>query len=98
VSAAPVVLVRVARLYIAYQKFQFGYILEGLVIENVIEIEYITAIGYVLCTFGHFVVIWYIIPRFGTLYQENSGNPGCFNPFRRKLGFVEKGSNESEHP
>jgi hypothetical protein len=75
-SAAPVVLVRVARLYIAYQKFQFGYILEGLVIENVIEIEYITAIGYVLCTFGHFVVIWYIIPHFGILYQEKSGNPG----------------------
>jgi hypothetical protein len=23
----------------------------------------------------HFVVIWYIFPRFGILYQENSGNP-----------------------
>jgi hypothetical protein len=29
--------------------------------------------------FGHlvyFVVIWYIFPRFGILYQEKSGNPG----------------------
>jgi hypothetical protein len=28
---------------------------------------------------GHseqFVVIWYIFPRFGILYQEKSGNPG----------------------
>jgi hypothetical protein len=24
----------------------------------------------------HFVVIWYIFPRFGTFYQEISGNPG----------------------
>jgi hypothetical protein len=22
------------------------------------------------------VIIWYIFPRFGTLYQEKSGNPG----------------------
>jgi hypothetical protein len=30
--------------------------------------------------FGHlvyFVVIWYIFPHFGILYQEKSGNPGC---------------------
>jgi hypothetical protein len=29
--------------------------------------------------YGHlvyFVVIWYIFPRFGILYQEKSGNPG----------------------
>jgi hypothetical protein len=25
---------------------------------------------------GNFVVIWYIFPRFGILYQEKSGNPG----------------------
>jgi hypothetical protein len=24
----------------------------------------------------HFVVIWYILPRFGICCQENSGNPG----------------------
>jgi hypothetical protein len=23
----------------------------------------------------HFVVVWYIFPRFGMLNQENSGNP-----------------------
>jgi hypothetical protein len=66
----------------------------GMKIVNV-HLEYFRPFG---IFYGHFVVIWYIIPRFGTLYQENSGNPGCFNPFRRKLGFVEKGSNESEHP
>jgi hypothetical protein len=27
---------------------------------------------YLIC----FVVIWYISPRFGTLHQEKSGNPG----------------------
>jgi hypothetical protein len=26
----------------------------------------------------NFVVIWYIFPRFGMLYQEKSGNPGTF--------------------
>jgi hypothetical protein len=25
----------------------------------------------------YFVVIWYIFPRFGMLYQEKSGNPYC---------------------
>jgi hypothetical protein len=32
-------------------------------------------------SFGHlvyFVVIWYISPRFGILYQEKSGNPGVY--------------------
>jgi hypothetical protein len=24
----------------------------------------------------HFMVIWYIFPRFGMLHQEKSGNPG----------------------
>jgi hypothetical protein len=24
----------------------------------------------------HFVVMWYIFPRFGMLYREKSGNPG----------------------
>jgi hypothetical protein len=27
----------------------------------------------------HFVVIWYIFPRFGLLYQEKSGNPDLKN-------------------
>jgi hypothetical protein len=33
--------------------------------------------------YGHlvyFVVIWYIFPRFGILYQEKSGNPGLRHP------------------
>jgi hypothetical protein len=24
----------------------------------------------------HFMIIWYIFPRFGMLHQEKSGNPG----------------------
>jgi hypothetical protein len=27
----------------------------------------------------YFVVIWYISPRFGILYQEKSGNPGLLS-------------------
>jgi hypothetical protein len=34
------------------------------------------AIWYPLWPFGTLVVIWYIFPRFGTLHQEKSGNPG----------------------
>jgi hypothetical protein len=40
------------------------------------HLVYFTTIGNILC--GHlvyFVVIWYIFPRFGILYQEKSGNP-----------------------
>jgi hypothetical protein len=32
--------------------------------------------------YGHlvwFMVIWYIFSRFGILYREKSGNPGCFS-------------------
>jgi hypothetical protein len=29
-----------------------------------------------LYIYGNYVVIWYIFPRFGTLCQEKSGNPG----------------------
>jgi hypothetical protein len=39
------------------------------------HLVYFTAIGN---TYGHlvyFVVIWYIIPRFGILHQGKSGNP-----------------------
>jgi hypothetical protein len=25
------------------------------------------------------VAIWYIFPRFGILWQEKSGNPGCYS-------------------
>jgi hypothetical protein len=30
---------------------------------------------YILLQFGNFVVICYIFPQFGLLYQEKSGNP-----------------------
>jgi hypothetical protein len=35
--------------------------------------------------YGHlvyFVVIWYIFPRFGILYQEKSGNPAVEEKWR----------------
>jgi hypothetical protein len=53
------------------------------------HLEYTTAIWYILWPFGNLVVIWFIFPRFGILYQVKSGNPGVkargkvFAPFRR---------------
>jgi hypothetical protein len=47
--------------------------------ENVgifyVHLEYVTAIWYILCSFRTSEVIWYILPRFGLLCQEKSGNP-----------------------
>jgi hypothetical protein len=37
------------------------------------HLKCITAIWYILWTFGNLVVI---LPGFGILYQEQSGNPG----------------------
>jgi hypothetical protein len=52
----------------------------GLAMENLgifyDHLVYFAAIGNILWPYGIFVVIWYIIPRFGTLDQEKSGNPG----------------------
>jgi hypothetical protein len=62
------------------QKSQFGYILEDLEMENVVvpicsgHLEYFTTLGHILWAFGNLVVIWYISPRFGILYQLKSGN------------------------
>jgi hypothetical protein len=60
---------------ISNQKSQFGYILEGLRMENVgtfyAHLEYVIDIW----SFGNFGVIWFIFPRFGILCQEKSGNP-----------------------
>jgi hypothetical protein len=39
------------------------------------HLEYITAIWYILCSFGTLVAIWYIFHRFGTLWWDKSGNP-----------------------
>jgi hypothetical protein len=30
---------------------------------------------YILWPFGNVVIIWYVLPRFGILYHEESGNP-----------------------
>jgi hypothetical protein len=58
----------------------FEYIFDGPGMENVGMIcghlENITAIWYMSWPLGNFVVIWYIFPRFGILYQDKSGNPG----------------------
>jgi hypothetical protein len=72
---------RVARWYISKPKIPFGYILEGLRIENVcIDILWSFEVFYnhLAC----FMAIWYILlsfgkisTRFGMLYQEKSGNP-----------------------
>jgi hypothetical protein len=62
------------------QKSQFGYIWEGLRIENAGlfygHLEYFTVIWYIKRPFGNVVVIWHISPHFGILCQEKSGNPG----------------------
>jgi hypothetical protein len=39
------------------------------------HLECFPAILYILWPFGKVVVIWYIFPRFGILYQEKSGDP-----------------------
>jgi hypothetical protein len=62
--------------------------MEGLGMENVAlysgHFEYFMTIGYIYWAFGNFVVIWYIFPRFGILYQEKSGNPALHDKFRLK--------------
>jgi hypothetical protein len=46
------------------------------------NLEYITAIGYILWPFGKLVVIWYIFPRLGIVRQEKSGNPASTQDFQ----------------
>jgi hypothetical protein len=62
--------------------------LEGLAKDDVGNFRghlvYFTAIGYILWAFGNLLVIWYIFPHFGVLYQEKSGNPG---PLATKIIF-----------
>jgi hypothetical protein len=59
------------------QKYQFGYILEGLRMGNAGIFYGLFGIfyGHILWQFGNVVVIWYIFSRFGILCQEKSGNP-----------------------
>jgi hypothetical protein len=65
----------------AFQKSQFGYISEDLIMENVVifygHVEYFTAMGNILRQFGtFFVVIWYIfhVLEYYICY-EKSGDP-----------------------
>jgi hypothetical protein len=39
------------------------------------HLEYNMANLYILWSFANFEVIWYILPRFGILCEEKSGNP-----------------------
>jgi hypothetical protein len=39
------------------------------------HLEYITAFCCILWSFVNVWALWYILPRFGILCQENSGNP-----------------------
>jgi hypothetical protein len=63
-----------------YQKYQFGYILEGLGFDNngisSGHSVYFTTIWYSFRPFGAFCVHMLYFPRFGMFYQEKSGNPG----------------------
>jgi hypothetical protein len=43
------------------------------------HLEYFAEIWEVLWPFGKFVLIWYIFPVFGIVYQEKSGNPGQYD-------------------
>jgi hypothetical protein len=44
--------------------------------------DYFTAMCYIFRTFGNFAVNWYILPGFGTLHKEKSGNPGLESRMR----------------
>jgi hypothetical protein len=33
----------------------------------------------------YFMVVWFIFPRFGMLFDEKSGNPGSDSPTRRSV-------------
>jgi hypothetical protein len=61
-----------------------------------VHLEQIMVLWYILWPFGNFLAIWYVFPRFGTLCQEKSGNPGSRDIFTRpfKLGtpFTSKSS------
>jgi hypothetical protein len=75
---------RVARWYIFKPKIQIWVnFLEGHAGEDVWSISRPLVVFY-----GHsvpFMIIWYIFPRFGILFQDKSGNPGQ-HPKRQKNG------------
>jgi hypothetical protein len=47
------------------------------------HLEYSTAIWSILRPLGKVGEIWYVLPRFGILFQEKSGNPDAHSCFRR---------------
>jgi hypothetical protein len=59
-----------------WRALEYKVLLEIMIIWNILQ---------PLCIFyghfGNFLVIWYIFPRFGALYQEKSGNPGLILAF-----------------
>jgi hypothetical protein len=65
----------------SYQKYQFGYILVGLLMENVgifdVELVYFVTLWYVLWHFGIFLCNLVFFPHFGMFYQEKSGKPAA---------------------
>jgi hypothetical protein len=67
---------------VSNQKSQFGYILEGLAMDDTgifySNSVYFMALWYILWTLVYFVVILCTnIPRFGILCREKSGKPGA---------------------
>jgi hypothetical protein len=90
------------------QKSKFGYILEDPAFGDV-GIRYgnfihFTAKLYILWPFGtfcghlvYFVVIWYILLRFGMLYREKSGIPGWDYCFFNLTSYTLAGFNLTTH-
>jgi hypothetical protein len=68
---------RVAKCYIFIPKSQFGYILEGLGMEND-DIHILWPFGIYYGHLVYFMTFWAFCifsPHFGILHQEKSGNP-----------------------
>jgi hypothetical protein len=59
----------------ASQKSQLWKILESLGIENIGILKFLWPFGIFYNNLVYFVIVWYILIRFGMLYHEKSGNP-----------------------
>jgi hypothetical protein len=59
----------------ASQKSQVWKILESLGIENIGILKFLWPFGIFYNNLVYFVIVWYILIRFGMLYHEKSGNP-----------------------
>jgi hypothetical protein len=82
------------------KKSQFGYILEGIAMEDFgtfyVILVYFMAICYIYVHLLYFLVIWHISPHFGILYQEKSGNPGRGRLTKQHRQKDEEGMSEDE--